>query len=128
MQWETLRLSRKNTARALVVRFSGALEQGSAQNLANYALVALGKFQKTGIRTTRAVALTSADYNPASDTVTLRPRGLVAARTLQLTIAAAGILDAEGRPIEGNGQPGGSFVATLSNKGNTSAASAGPAG
>jgi hypothetical protein len=61
------------------------------------------------------VPLTSAVYDPAAATVTLTPRGTVASQTLQLTITAAGTLDAMGRPIDGNrdGQPGGDFQATF---------------
>ncbi len=38
---------------------------------------------------------------------------------MQLTINAGAVLDAEGRPIEGNndGQPGGNFVARLDGRG-----------
>jgi hypothetical protein len=97
------------------VNFSGALEAGPAQNLSDYQLASVGKAKKSGIPPTKPVALTSAVYNPSLDTVTLTPRGTIPKGPLQLTIIAAGTLDAEGRPIDGkrDGQPGGNFVATF---------------
>jgi len=112
------------------VGFSGALDPGPAANLSDYTLVALGKPNKSGARSITPVTLASATYNPAMDTVTLRPRGTLATQTVQLTIFAAGTLDASGRPIDGNrdGQPGGNFVTTLGTKGGISLARVTPAG
>jgi len=115
IQWQTRTLSKKKTARVLVVSFSGALEPGPAQDLGDYHLASLGKAKKSGARASKPVALASAVYNPALDTVTLTPKGTVVNQTLELTITAAGTLDAEGRPIDGSrdGQPGGNLVATF---------------
>jgi hypothetical protein len=119
VHWETVRRSRNRTARVLVVGFSDALDPATAVELADYRLAALGKANKLGIRSSKAVPLASARYNPAVHSVTLTPRGSVVSPKLQLTIVAAGLLDAEGRPIDGNrdGQPGGNFTATLGNRG-----------
>jgi hypothetical protein len=122
VQWQSRKLSRKKTAKVLVVNFSGALEPGPAQNLADYHLVALGKAKKSGGRATKPVALTSAVYDPAMETVTLTPRGTVPKRTLQLTINAAGTLDAEGRPIVGN--QGGNVVVKIGRRGGVRLSSA----
>ena len=62
VQWETLKLSRKKTAKVLVVRFSGALEQGPAQGLGAYHLVALGKAKKSGGRSSKPVPIHHVDY------------------------------------------------------------------
>jgi hypothetical protein len=117
--WQTITLSRRKTARVLVVRFSGPLGPGAGQELAAYQLVAAGKDKKLGTHDDKTVPLASAAYNPSADTVTLTPRGQVPNQPLQLTINAAEVLDAEGRPIDGNrdGQPGGNLVAPLSKAG-----------
>jgi hypothetical protein len=122
VQWQTRKLSKKKTAKVLVVKFSGALEQGPAQNLTDYHLVALGTAKKSGSRASKPVALVSAVYDPAMETVRLTPRGTVPKRRLQLTINAAGTLDAEGRPIVGN--QGVNVVVTIGNRGGVSLSSA----
>ena len=67
------------------------------------------------------VALVSAVYSASGSkfTVTLTPKAKLPTGPLQLTIIAAGTLDAEGRPIDGNrdGQAGGNFVATFGGAG-----------
>jgi hypothetical protein len=126
IEWESRKLSRKKTTKVLVVSFSGALEQGPAENLADYHLAALGKAKKSGGGASKSVALASAVYDPATDTVTLTPRGTVPKGTLQLTINAAGTLDAEGRPIVGN--QGSNVVATFGSGGGVSLARAGRPG
>jgi len=117
VRWQTEKLSRHKTAKVLVVSFSGALEPGPAENLADYHLATLGKARKSGIHPTRPLALTSAVYSPAMVTVTLTPKGTVPNQTLQLTITAGLVLDAQGQPIEGN--QGGNFVATFGRAGIT---------
>jgi hypothetical protein len=125
VEWQTRKLSKKQTAKVLVVSFSGALEQAPAQNLADYHLVALGKAKKSGAGASKPVALASAVYDPAMETVTLTPRGTVPKQTLQLTINTVGTLDAEGRPIQGN--QGSNVVATFGRSGGVSLANtAGP--
>ena len=57
--------------------------------------------------------MTSAVYDPGSDTVTLTPKGgKVPSGPLELEINAAQIVDALGRPVSGNN--GGNFVSALS--------------
>jgi hypothetical protein len=116
VQQQTHKLSKKKSTTLLVVSFSGALEKGPAETPGDYHLVALGKAKKSGKPAGKPVALTSAVYDPARNTVTLTPRGTVPNQTLQLTITAAGTLDAQGRPIDGNhdGQPGGNAVVVVS--------------
>jgi hypothetical protein len=119
VQWQTHKLPKKKTARVLVVSFSGILDQGSAVNLADYHLVALGKAKKAAKPAGKPVSLISAAYDPAAHTVTLTPRGTVPKQTLQLTITGTSLLDANEQPIDGNrdGQPGGNFMATFGNGG-----------
>ena len=112
VQWETLKVSRKQSARELVVSFSGGLNSADADDLAAYALDSAKRVKKSTVYT-KPVPLASALYNAGANTVTLRLRGKPPAQTMQLTVKAALVLDAEGRPLAGNGQPGGNFVATL---------------
>ncbi len=111
----TLKLSKKKTIKVVVVTFSGALEQGAAQNVSNYQLAMLVKTKKLGLHATKAIAFTGAVYSASANTVTLTPRGTLPAQLVQLTIKAAGTLDAEGRPIDGtrSGQPGGNYVTSF---------------
>ena len=69
-----LRLPRKKTEQVLEVSFSGALDQAPAQDLRDYQLAALGKAKKAGVRASKPVALKSAVYSPATNTVTLLPK------------------------------------------------------
>jgi hypothetical protein len=96
------------------MNFSGALNSGDASNLAAY-MLASAKRKKKATVYTNSVPLTSATYNAAAETVTLMLRGKLPRRAIQLTINAADVMDAEGRQLDGNGdgQPGGNFVAIL---------------
>jgi hypothetical protein len=111
VQPQTKKLSKKKTAQVVVVSFSGALEPGPAQNLSDYSLGVLGKSKTGGLHVTKVINLSSAVYNASANTVTLTPAGKLPTQTLQLTITAGGTLDAEGRPIDGqgNGQSGSNF-------------------
>jgi hypothetical protein len=112
---------KKKPMMELVVSFSGALEPAPAQNLTDYQIDAPARSKRFGTRYTKAVKLASATYSPTAMTVTLVPRGTVPNQPLQLTIVAAGTLDAQGRPIDGNrdGQPGGDFQAVFTRAGLT---------
>ena len=83
---------------SLVLTFDAALAPASAQNLANYTLVAPDG---------RRIAIASATYDAATDAVTLRPgRLLNVHRTYHLTVKGAGtggITDAAGTPLDGAG-------------------------
>jgi hypothetical protein len=70
------------------------------------------------------VALASAVYNAAMNTVTLTPRGTVPNGALQLTIDASLIPDAQGRPVEGN--QGGNVVAVVGKAGTILSSTADP--
>ena len=76
---------------------------------------ASGSLAPRGSRGDKAVAITAAAYNPAAQSVTLTPAGKLPTGPLQLTITASGVLDAQGRALDGNGdgQPGGNFQTTL---------------
>ena len=113
VQWQTHKVTRKKAVKLLVVSYSGALDPGHAQDLGDYHLVTAGRDKKFGNRDDKRVALASATYDPATHTVKLLPRGKVSNQKLQLSITAAGTLDAQHRPIDGNrdGQPGGDFRA-----------------
>jgi hypothetical protein len=127
--WQSVKVSNRKTARALVLGFSGALEPGPAQNLGNYNLVALEKGKKPGSLSSKLVNLTAAAYSATTDTVALIPRGAVPNRTLRLTVVTAGILDAAGVPVDANasGQPGANLVVTLGSKGGVNLAGIAPA-
>ena len=106
------------TTQAIVLQFSEALNAGEAQNTGTYSLVTLPSKKKK--RASRALA--QASYNATTFTVTLVTRTALASNPpLQLTITAARLLDALGRPLDGNdsGQPGANFVARLSKTGVT---------
>jgi len=63
--------------------------------------------------------LTSATYDPSTNTVTLATRSKLPTQPLQLSINAAAVVDAQGQPLDGNhdGQPGGNFQATFGKAG-----------
>jgi hypothetical protein len=110
---------RKQTARVIVVSFSGALDQTGTLNVGDYHLVAADKEKKFGTRDDKPMPLVSAAYDLAGHTVTLTPRGTVPNQTLQLSITGSSLLDASAQRIDGNrdGQPGGSLAATFGNAG-----------
>ncbi len=117
--WQNVKLAQNKKARVLVVSFSGALDPGDAANLTAYRLDAAGRDKKFGTRHDKIIPMAQAAYNSAQETVTLTPRGTVPNQTLELTINATLVLDARQRPIDGNGdgRPGGNFVATLTRNG-----------
>jgi hypothetical protein len=112
VQWRKLRLSKRRTARVVVVNFSGALDPGHAQDLGDYRLVGPGRDKKFGNRDDKLFRLAAATYDASAHTVTLTPRGKVPKQPVQLTIKASGVLDTLGRQLDGNGdgQTGDDFV------------------
>ena len=103
----------------IVLQFSGSLNAGSAQGINSYSLATIPSNKK---QQKKAVAISQAAYNPANNTVRLvTRRPLVLNPPLKLTIHAARLFDTLGRALDGDhdGQPGGSFVATLSKRGAT---------
>ncbi len=112
------------SAEVIVIQFSGNLDSSNAQNPGNYTLSTAAKGKK---KKSKPVGLSSAAYNASTYAVTLTPGKQPLKFPLQLTLAAAGLLDPSGQPIDGNddGQPGGNFVTTLGGIGG-SAVVAGP--
>jgi RNA polymerase sigma-70 factor, ECF subfamily len=114
---EKEKLGKHKTTEVVVVQFSKALNMGAAQNIKNYSLGTIPKSKK---QTSKPVLLASASYNPSTSTVTLSTRkALVLNPPLDLTITAAGLLDALGRPMSAT------YLAKLS-KGGATVSSAAP--
>jgi MBG domain-containing protein len=103
----------KKKTQVIVLQFSGSLNTADSQSLGNYSVAAIpgGKKQKP-----KAVPLAQATYNPANNTVRLvTRRPLIINPPLRITINAARLFDTIGRALDGDGdgQPGGNFVAKL---------------
>jgi hypothetical protein len=97
----------------IVIQFSGAVNAGTAVNVANYELEVV---QRSRHHPKKLVALAQATYDSAKHTVTLRPRQALASNeSYHLRIVAGGLLDSQGSSLDGNrdGRPGGDFGATL---------------
>ena len=124
VQWQTMKLSRHKTAKVLEVFFSGALDSAAADRLTAYAMDSATHSKKVGTLYNKPIALRSVNYNAANNSVTLTPRGTFPNVTMQLSINASLVLDAEGRQLDGDGDgtPGGSYTALLNNRGVVSAA------
>ena len=94
----------------IVLTFSAPLDPARAQDVRNYRIVGPGG---------EAVAIDSATYDPAADTVTLDPHTRLNLHQLyKLTVigtAPGGVADTSGVLLDGagNGQPGSNYVATL---------------
>lgn len=103
----------------LVLTFSDALVPSRAQDLSNYILVAPGHDGRFGTRDDQVIRVKSATYDPATRTVTLSPsRNLNRYRRYRITVkgtGAAGVTDPAGKLLDGNGdgQPGGDYVAII---------------
>jgi hypothetical protein len=88
-------------ASAVVLQFSGALNQSKAQNIANYSLLT-GTIKKNVLGFNTPVPLASAIYDPAAHTVTLVLQGKhTLPKYEQLTIRSGLLTDSLGRPIDG---------------------------
>jgi predicted outer membrane repeat protein len=107
---------------ALVLTFNLPLDASRAKHLANYRLVLAGPDHPHGTRHERVLPLRSARYDPASQTVTLRPkRQLLLKRTYLLTVIGMppeGLTTTVGAYLAGAGtsQPGSNYVATFTRK------------
>ena len=94
----------------IVLTFSSPLDPARAQDLRNYRIVGPGN---------KAVAIDSAAYDPAANTVTLRPHARLDLHRLDkltvIGIAPDGVADMSGVLLDGAGvgQPGSNYVATL---------------
>ena len=114
-----MHLTKRKTATEIVITFSGGLNSVDADNLANYHLAAPGKGKKSKTYSTR-ISLKSAVYGPTPEEVMLQLKSkLRSPPAPQLRLTAAGILDTNGRALDGNadGQPGGDYVALLTQGG-----------
>jgi hypothetical protein len=103
----------------IALQFSG--EVNGAAKLRAY-LLQSGKTRKGVTRYTTIVRLASARYDASTQTVYLVPKTqLKLSVPDRLTVISSLVRDTFGRPLDGNhdGQPGGNFVARLSNKGVT---------
>ncbi len=110
---QKIKTGKHTTSQVIALQFSAALNASDAQNLGVYSLVTVAKSKK---QKSKPVALASASYNATTFTVTLVPRkALVLSSPIELTINAAGLLDALGRPLNN----GTNVVAVLSKSGVT---------
>jgi murein DD-endopeptidase MepM/ murein hydrolase activator NlpD len=97
----------------IFIHFSDALDAASAQTIQNYSLTTIPPTKK---QVAKAVRLAGASYNSATHTVMLTlAKPLVPITPLQLLVRGSGVLDALGRPIDGNhdGVAGGDSAAIL---------------
>jgi hypothetical protein len=84
----------------VVLQFSGALNPSTAQNVANYSLLA-GTIKKKVLIFKTSVPLASATYDPSAQTVILLPRGKRELPKYEQLIIRSGLLiDSLGRPID----------------------------
>jgi Bacterial Ig-like domain (group 3) len=96
---EKVKTGKHGKTEVIVLQFTDALDAADAQNIANYGLVTLPKSKK---QKSKPVALKAASFNAATDSVTLTTRkALVFSSPLELTVKAAGLLDALGNPLNG---------------------------
>ncbi len=110
---EKVKSGKHATTKAIVLQFSEGLDAADAQNIANYDLVTLPKSKK---QKSKPFALKTASYNPTTFRVTLTTRkALVFSSPLEVTVKAAGLLDAMGNPLDG----GANAVFMLSKSGAT---------
>jgi choice-of-anchor C domain-containing protein len=98
---------------SLVLTFSQPINPARAQDSANYRLVWAGRDHRLGTRDDRVIRIRRAQYDAASQSVTLRLMGRQPLdRTLWLTVAGSlpgGLANAAGTPLvgAGTGGPGG---------------------
>jgi hypothetical protein len=111
----------KNKMTTIVIQFSGVVNAGTAANVANYQLESLVRIKRKGhfVFKPQLIPLARAAYESVSHSVTLSPRQPLAKNVqYHLRIVAAGLLDSQGRALDGDrdGLPGGDFGATLENQ------------
>jgi uncharacterized repeat protein (TIGR01451 family) len=100
---------------SLVLSFSSAMDASPAQDPNNYTLRPIGMYGHLGHR----ILITSANYNPVTETVTLHPaRRLYLYRRYQLEVNGtppAGLTGSNDVPLDGSGKgvPGTDYVTTF---------------
>jgi hypothetical protein len=116
---------KRNTVDEIVINLSGPVSAAQADALANYQLTGANAGGSFTARNSTRIALRSAVFNPANDTITLVPRkafGLT--RPVELTIngtSASGVQDSSGQLIDGDndGTAGSNAVAVIRRNGVT---------
>ena len=117
--------NKKHQVSQIVVTFSGPVDATEAQQPGIYRPTIAGKKGSFTAKNAKLIALKSAAYNAANDTVTLtlkKPFKLSKPVQLQVSgLSPSGLKDTSGRLIDGNrdGQPGGNAVAVLGRGGAT---------
>jgi hypothetical protein len=117
--------NKKHQVTQILVTLSGQVNTAEAQNPSIYRLTTAGKKGSFTAKNAKVIALKSAAYNAANDTVTLTPKKPFAlTKPVQLQVnglAPSGLQDTSHRLIDGNhdGQPGGDAVAVLARGGIT---------
>jgi hypothetical protein len=122
---QKLQLARRKTGTVIDIQFDEPLDAAAAANLAAYLLTTTAPGRQ---HRSRLLPLARSRYNAMTNTVTLTPlRMLSLSSPVQLRIIASVLIDALGRPLDGNddGQPGGDFVAPLHKAGVSTASAAG---
>jgi RHS repeat-associated protein len=115
--------NKKHQVTQVLARFSGPADAGRADATAAYRLTIAGKHGSFTARNARAIALASAAYSGATDSVALAPKKpFNLGKPVQLRVSGelpSGLTDALGRLIDGDrdGRPGGDAVAILSKTG-----------
>lgn len=102
----------------LLIGFSEPLNPATAENLNNYVLVYAGPDGRIGTRDDRLIALASATYDAASQTVVLAPRLRLPLRAhygLQILGGPDGVIGQDGQLLDGagDGEPGGDYHTTF---------------
>jgi hypothetical protein len=121
-------IARHKLGKVILIQFDQAMSAAAATNPESYMLSTATAGKTHG---SKAMPFARPSYNPATNTVTLRPLGNGTLRPpVQLRIVGSVLTDALGRPLDGNhdGQPGGDFIATLRKTGITVTVVAGPQG
>jgi hypothetical protein len=117
--------NKKHQVTEIVIDFSGPLNAAQADNVAAFRLAAANRKGVFTAKNSPVTKLRSAVFNPANNSVTLIPKGVLAlAKPLQLTIsgtAPTGLQDTSGQLIDGdnNGTPGGNAAAIIRRSGVT---------
>jgi uncharacterized repeat protein (TIGR01451 family) len=104
----------KKKEKVIVLSLNGALGKSGAGKVASYRLAAAGKDKKYGTKDDKVQAIKSVSFDNMKNTITIRTKGtLNLAAALQPKVTAIGILDPQGRPLDGNhdGAPGGDLIA-----------------
>jgi hypothetical protein len=98
---QAIRLGKtKQTTQVILVQFSGAMNAGDAQSTSSYSLTTIPTNKR---QMSKSVALSKAQYNASTNTVTLITRKpLVLNPPIRLTLNAARLLDSYGDPLSGN--------------------------